>query len=227
MRTTICLLFILLFSCDSNNIDYSKYIRYDYSWDSLISPKVFIYYRVDSPNLKLFHYMQAIKGKDSILIISALNAGEVGDSNIYGYSRQRCTLKEAYLNYKNRNGEGFKISKGEIIKNVFSKSGLKLKEEFTYPFDKSFVTVMEYREDYDSLGRTKFKDSIYNCAYYTNIINCTLEYNGNEVKSYEKISQLTYAKGFGVVQYTMMDKANHENYVWRLDSIINYKEYKK
>ena len=230
MRHLTFLIVLFLMSCSSpKSIHDSKFDGFHYPWDSLTSPKVFVYSRVDSPNIKSFQYQRVlIQGKDSFLIKSSL-IGNMRDSSKSLITGQRVNLIETYMIQKNPKGGDFKTAKGEILENDNNDLMGKSKIKFINPFYESGIAIMESNGKLDTLLAIDYKNITYPCLIYSNKIRITTKhkYIPSVSKSFEKSINSVVAKGIGLIQYTMIDTVKGEKFIWKLDTIMNYKNYKK
>jgi hypothetical protein len=221
--TFICL--ILFFGCKSKNIHDNKFKGFHYSLDNLMIPKVFVYSREDSSNIKSFQYEHVyIEGKDSFLIKSSMNSGNIRDSNKFLISGQKIMLIETYLTQKYPKRTDFKIAKGEIIKCTDEMTG-ESKIKYTDPTG-SFITEIETNVKFDTLMSLNYKNKFYPCIICSNKIKVRIKhrYLFFISKKIEKYQMSIFAKDLGLIHYTVTDAVKGDNYNWRLDTIMDYKK---
>ncbi len=223
------LIIFLLLACSSNHKHYDpKFQGFTYSWDSLINPKVFVYYRIDSPKLKSYIFLQAKRhSKDSLIISTQLNISDATDSNIYLVSGNLNILIETYMICKHPLQNTIKNSKGKILINFNQGSFQRYKAQYFYPFDKSFVIWVDFQRKFDTISNINFKQKTYPCIIYTDKADYISKYKLDSARTEKRTLKTIYAKGFGLVQYTVFNQLNNQNLIWKLDTIMNYKDYKK
>jgi hypothetical protein len=228
MRPLIFLLIPLMFSCKSNKlIDNKSLTDYQYPLDSLITPKVFIYQRADSAEKLSYHYQQLIvKNNQKILIRSTLGDGNMRDSSVYDLINNKLVLQETYMIMKDRKTNKIKPSKGEVLEDIDNGVNNESKFKFTNPFAETIISTVKLKSTYDTIIVYRLFGKDLDCIRYKNNMTVSIKHKYIPFigKSLEKIGESIFAKGLGLVYYSMTDVKDKSTFSWKLKEIIDYKK---
>lgn len=230
MRILVILLIPLMVCCKINvPKDNDILLKYHYPFDSLIRPKVFIYYRTDSISIKRYTYNQIIKKNNkSILISSSMAQGDwmMRDSTIFSIINGISTLSESYTILRDKETNIIKAVKGEILKNINDPYIREIIIKYSNPFNKvDFQTEIVSKCDTPSLF--KFNDHKINCVKCND--NLSISFKSNDI-SLSRISKYIsgtsiYGLGLGLIYYTKVFEDNGKEDNWILEKIIDYNDF--
>jgi len=214
----------------SNNIDVNdiSLIDYHYPNDSLLTPKVFIYQRIEDSNEVSPILRQINIRNDSVFLIERrLGQGTLRDSTVYLIENDNIQLFEIFNYAKDRESETTKLSKGEIVKDYNSLTKSESKVRFTSPFNASLITKIETYSELDSILQYKYNGDLIPSLRYQDHANLWVghKYIPFLNKSIEANSKSIIAKNIGLVFYTTHDHESNQEYSYVLKNIIDYKEY--
>lgn len=214
-----------MYGCNSHSTNHdTKFDNFHYSWDSLVSAKLFVYSRIDNKNLKAYHYYQVYSHDGMRYLISSNRGdGNIRDSSKSKIEGSKLTLLETYMIMKNPNGIDSRVARGEIIENVNEDLVRESKIKYVNPFYNKIFAIIQVKEVFDTLISTNYKNTTYQCLCSKSKVKVTSKNNIPFLhKSFEKSMNSVFAKDLGLIQYTITDKLKRESVTWRLDTILNY-----
>jgi hypothetical protein len=217
----------LIIGCNSYRLVEKRTIYdYQYPFDSLINPKVFIYQFTDSASTLSFHFQQILKKNNQrILVDVTIGNDNRSDSSIFVLINNKLVLKETYIILKEKSTNNIKLSKGEILKWIDNDENRESIIKFT---DEPFTTILTSKSTVDSTMVYRLFGKDLECLRVKGKVTISIRNNSNQtlIKEINKTIELIYAKGFGLINLSMTDDANKSNLTSKLKEIIDFKDYK-
>lgn len=227
LLSIIFLSFVLICCSDKESENVFSLDDYKYPIESLKTPKVFVYHRMDNPLIKSFNCQQSYwKGEKRYLRRSSLGEGQ-RDSSIFIIKNGSALLQERYAIVRNNNYRQERIAKHKISMISNKDNKYELISEAVSPFNADIITKFKYVAICDSLITRKVMGKNLICIRES---YCSEYSRSNKlVPSYSLSNEITgetiYAKHLGMVSYSTLSKSTGETCTWELESIIDYDDW--
>ena len=200
---------------------------YLYPYDSLISPKVFVYKRTDTVDTYFYRFKQVIteNGK-KFLITTSMGKGAMKDSSKNLIIGEIAEPIELYIYMNDKSKSTVALTKGIINKYKNSDKLKVLDVIYKNPFNESSSQV-KIESSFNSFITMKYRDKNYNCVLFEDVYKIKIKYKNIPLSgnSFSLKYKSVLAKGLGMIQYSLYDKKNDREYVWELDSIVDYHKF--
>jgi len=202
---------------------------YLYPYDSLITPKVFVYRRTDTTGSYFCRYKKVVveNGK-KFLITTSLSEQTMKDSSKNLITGENAEPVDIYVLMKTKGGSASSLTKGVIKEYEFSDKYRLLDVLYENPFKESSSQV-QVESNFNSFVTMKYHNKSYNCLLFDDVYKFKFKNKNKNAPASANSFSLKYksvlAKGLGMIQYTLMDKKNKHTYNWELDTIIDYSKF--
>lgn len=202
---------------------------YLYPYDSLITPKVFVYRRTDTTGSYFCRYKKVIteNGK-KFLITTSLSEQGMKDSSKNLIQGENAKPVDIYVIMKTKGGNASSLTKGAIKKYEFSDKYRLLDVLYENPF-KETSSQVKVESNFNSFVTMQYHNKSYNCLLFDDVYKFKFKNKNIKTPSANGFFSIKYksvlAKGLGMIQYTLTDKKNNHTYNWELDTIIDYSKF--